>query len=89
MRSLELLTILMHDEGAQAVQLEEVGLLQDLPPRIPVQRQHAGAVAQKVEDQPEVLRVAVDEDTPLHRTALVRATYALWLAGLTCRTPRQ
>ena len=87
MRGLQLLAVLMHDEGTQAVQLVEVGLLQNLPPRIPVQWQHAGAVAQEVEDQPEVLRVPVNEDTPLHRTALVRAARASWLAGPTAALP--
>ena len=68
MRGLQLLAILMHDEGTQAVQLVEVGLLQDLPPRIPIHWQHTGAVAQEVENQPKVLRVPVNEDAPLCRT---------------------
>ena len=87
MCGLKLLALLMHDEGAQAVQLEEVGLLQDLPPRLPVHRQHAGAVAQEVEDQPKVLRVPVDENPSLHRTALVRVAQTLWLVGLTVALP--
>ena len=89
MRSLQLLAVLMHDEGAQAVQLVEVGLLQYLSPRSPVRWQHAGAITQEVEDQPKMLRIPVNENPPLRSTAVVEATDALWLASLSAALRKQ
>lgn len=66
LRCLQLFTVLVHDEGSQALQLEEICFLQDLPPRIHIRWQHTGAVAQEVEDQPKVLRVPVNKDASLH-----------------------
>ncbi len=65
LRCLQLFAVLVHEEIPQALQLVELCLLQNLPPCVHVRWQHAGAVAQEVEDQSKVLRIPVNKDAPL------------------------
>jgi len=71
------------------VYLIEICFLKHLPPCLSIYRQHADSITQEIEDEAKMLRIPVNENTPLQKSVMMTliSTKSAWvLANVLRRT---
>lgn len=51
--------------------LIEICFLKHLPPCLSIHRQYADSITQEIEDEAKMLRISVNEHTPLHKSVIM------------------